>query len=260
MNIYNVVIDVVSATTTDHFALINENLHLGATLTTRTPVCMHKDIRTPVIKKIAAAEVLQVQHIVAVGTTNNVTYSFNVNSYNPATQSIVTIPVTITTPTSGTVTATTIGAQIIAAIAANPNSHVTATAAAGDVTITAKTGYAVFQLKVVNQGDGAGTLTVTNPVTTAGVIAFGLTPYIDLQRQGLVAGQYAGSTAGYTLYTFVADQMFAETNAVTTQHPTVVNIWINNDDADAAALITAIDLVLNAATYAAIQPAFDLLP
>lgn len=258
MNILNYVIDAAAAASTDNVALINQYLHIGATLTTRTAVCRELDIRFPVIKKVAAAEVLQVQDITAVGTSNGVTYSFNVNSYNPLTQSIVTIPVTITTPASGAVTATTIAVQIVAAITANPNSHVTAANVAGVVTLTAKTGYAVFQLKVVNQGDGTGTLTVTNPPTTAGVIAFGLTPYIDLQRWGLTSSQYTGSTAGYSLYSFVADQLYAETNAVTTQHPSVVNIWINTDDAQAAALITAIDALLNVAAYNAQE--FDLLP
>lgn len=258
MNTQNYVIDAAAAASTDNVALINQYLHIGATLTTRTPVARELDIRFPVIKKVAAAEVLQVQDITAVGTSNGVTYSFNVNSYNPVTQGIVTIPVTITTPTTGTVTATTIADQIVAQITANANSHVTASNVAGVVTLTAKTGYATFQLKVVNQGDGTGTLTITDPPTTAGVIAFGLTPYTDLLRAGLQTGQFTGSTAGYSLYTFVVDQLYAETNAVTTQHPSIINIWINTDDAQAAALITAIDALFNVAAYNAQE--FDLLP
>lgn len=259
MRILNFVIDVVSATTTDHFVVLNEDLHLGASLTTRTPVCKMLYVRPPVIKKIAAAEVLQVQVATVTGTSNGVSYSLVVTSYDPTTETPLRITYTITTPTTGTITATTIAAQIVAAITANPNSHVTATNAAGAITITAKTGYATFQLSNGNAGDGTGTMVFTAP-STAGVIPFGLTPYYDLLRQGLVAGQYTGSTAGYTLYTFVADKILAENNAGTYMQPSKVNIFINTDDADAAALIVAIDLVLNAATYAAIVQEFDLLP
>lgn len=257
MNIQNYVIDAAEAASTSNFVVLNQYVHIGATLTTRTPVFRLLDARPPVIFKATAAEVLQVQDVTVTGTANGVTYSFNVQSYYSLLQQQVSIPVTITTPSTGTITATTIAAQIVAAITANTNSHVTATNVAGVITLTAKTGYAVFRVTVNNQGDGTGTMVASTP-STAGVIAFGKSPYIDLQRWGLTPAQYTGSTAGYSAYFIIADQMYAETNAVTTQKPSHVNIWINTDDAQAAALITAIDLVLNAATY---QPQeFDLLP
>lgn len=256
-NIYNVVIDSVSATTTDHFALLNQYMHVGASLTTRTPLFRLLDCRPPVIKKIAAAEVLQVQDVTVTGTTNGVSYSFTITSWDNVNQQMLAIPVPITTPSTGTITATTIAAQLVASITANSNSHVTAANVAGVITLTAKTGYATFRVTVNNQGDGTGTVVASAP-STAGVVAFGKSPYIDLQRWGLTSTQYTGSTAGYTAYFIIADKMYLETNNVTTQHPWFINVFINTDDADAAALITAIDLLLNLAAYNAQE--FDLLP
>lgn len=258
MRILNYVIDAAAAASTDNFAEINGILHIGSLLTTRTPVNRFLDIRFPVIKQVTAAEVLQVQDITVVGTTNGVTYSFLVNSYDPLYEVFRPTPYIIQTPTTGTLTATTIAAQLVALITADPNARVTAANVAGVITVTAKTGYSTFQLKPINAGDGTGTLTVTQPPSTLGVIAFGKTPYLDLQRQGLTSSQYTGSTAGYTLYTYVTEQQYAETNDVTTQHPAKVNIWINTDDAQAAALVTAIDVVFNAAAYR--QATFDILP
>lgn len=257
MNILNYVIDAASGTTTDNVALLNQYIHIGATLTARTPVFRLLDARVPIIKKVTAAEVLQVQDVTAVGTTNGVTYSFTVTSWYSLLEQMVSITYTITTPTTGAVTATTIAAQLVATITANTNSHVTAANVAGVITLTAKTGYATFRVAINNQGDGTGTLTASAP-STAGVIAFGKTPYVDLQRWGLTSSQYAGSTAGYTAYFIIAEQLYAETNDVTTQKPSQINIWINTDDADAAALVTAIDLLFNLAAYNAQE--FDLLP
>lgn len=50
----------------------------------------------------------------------------------------------------------------------------------------------------------------------------------------------------------------AENNTFTVQQPAKVNVWINTDSANAAALVTAIDVIWNAATY--LVQEFDLLP
>lgn len=259
MRILNFVIDAAEAAAASNVTLINQMVHIGPTLVTRTRVHRLLDVRPgSVVKNVTAAEVLQVQDITAVGTTNGVTYAFTVSSWDPVTQSLLSTTYTITTPTTGTITATTIAVQLVAAITADVNARVTAANVAGVVTVTAKTGYATFQLKVVNQGDGTGTLVVTAAPSTAGVIAFGKAPYLDLQREGLNSTQYTGSTAGYTLYTWVTEILLAENNTHTVHQPAKINIWINMDDAQAAALVTAIDVILNAAAY---QPQeFDLLP
>lgn len=250
MRVLNFVIDAAAAASTDNIALVNQILYIGSAATTKQPVCRFLNIRPESVKKkITVAETLQITEVTVTGTSNSQTYSLMVRSLNPITQDYDIQTYTIQTPATGAVTATTIADQFDAMIDADTNAKVTSNNVAGLITLTAITGYATFTVTAPLQGDGTVAVAYTGGGTAAGVYPFGLTPYYDLQRWGLVAGDYTGSTAGYTRYQFVADQQAAEVNTLTAQQPALVNIWINTDDAQSGALVTAADAIFAQAVY-----------
>lgn len=249
MRVLNFVIDAASATSTDNIALVNQILFVGSAATTLQPVARFLNIRPETVKKkVTVAQTLQKTTVTFTGTSNSQTYSLRIMSLDPVTQVLDVQTYTITTPATGTVSATTIANQFNAVIDADANARVAATGGA-TLVLDAVTGYAAFTVTAPLVGDGTATIAYTGGANVAGVYPFGLTPYYDLQRWGLVAGDYTGSTAGYSRYRFVADQQAAEVNTLTAEQPAIVNIWINTDSANAAALITAADAIFALAVY-----------
>ncbi len=246
---YNVVIDAASGTTTDNIALIDQVLHVGSALTTRQPVCRLLDIKNGSFKKIAsAAESLRIQVVTVAGTANSTDYELEFEIFNLLTQEIQIITVPIRTPDTTSVTATTIGDQFAAAINANSQLHMTAVNAAGAITLTALTGYPVFSVRGTVYPAGGISIAAASPL---GAPPKGRTPYYNLIFPGLVLGSgnyynFAGSTAGYTQYYFeyYKPNVGSPGNALME-----CNIFINLDDADAAALVTAADAIFALATY-----------
>jgi hypothetical protein len=233
--IQNFVIDSVSATTTDHFKVSLQQVWIGATAATQVPVCRYLDILPGSYKKTAAKATITAGTgtITPVGTTNGITYGVRITQLNPVTQNYYIGTYVVTTPDTGSITATTISTQLRAAINADPNIHVLA-AGSSTVTLTAETPYATFDVEIVNAGLG-----LTYAAGTPGVYTFGITPYYDLLRCGLTTSDFTGSTAGYTKISFVAN-VPASDNTFSAAQPTTFNVFINTDDADAAALIAAI--------------------
>lgn len=246
-NRINFVIDDASATGSDNFKLDGQFIIIGATLATEVPVCRLLDVQPMSFKKtVAVAQTLQAQVITFTGTTNLITYALTITQLDPIAENFNSFPITITTPATGTISPTTIAEQFRDAINANPQIHIAATGTT-TLVLTAETGYATFSIKVVDAGLG----TSVAAASPAGVYPFGLSPYYDLQRVGLTSSDYTGSTSGYTKYTWVADNLAGLTNYDTTRKPVQVNVFINTDDASAAALITTIDGIFASATYQA---------
>ncbi len=246
-NRINFVLDSVSATGTDNFKLDGQFIVIGTSTTTQVEVCRLLDVQPKSFKKtVAVAETLQAQVVTFTGTTNSITYGLSITQLDPVSENFITVPITLTTPAVGTISPTTIGDQFRTAINSNPQLHIAATGTT-TLILTAETGYATFSIDVTNAGLG----TSVAAASPAGVYPFGKTPYYDLQRVGLTSSDYAGSTAGYTKYTWFADNRAGETNYDMTRKPVQVNLFINTDDADAAALITSIDAVFASASYQA---------
>ena len=246
---YNVVIDAASGTTTDNIALIDQVLHAGPSLTTRQPICRLLDIKNGSFKKTAsAAESLRIQVVTFAGTANAVDYEIEFETYNLLTQEMQIITVPYRTPDAGSVTATTIGDAFAAAINGNTQLHMTAVNAAGAVTLTALTGYPIFTVRATIQPSGGITVATASPL---GAPPKGRNPYYNLIFPGLVLGSgsynsFAGSTAGYTQYYFE----YYKPNVGGPGYALMeCNIFINLDDADAAALVTAADAIFALATY-----------
>jgi len=242
-----------SATTTLYLSAAADGvLSIGVSGTaSKVPVC---NIATSVIrgtykKQIAVAQVLQVQTMTFVGTANSVNYQWRVIQMNPLNGQFYDKVYSITTPATGTVSATTIGLQAQAVMRADLQLQASVGVVAGAVTLTALTGYAVFTLRAIVLGGG---LTVA-AASTAGVYPYGMTPYNDLYKQGCVSplatdnpGSFTGSTAGYTSYTFTFTSDSAQVNTQNQFPEKDLWIWINNDGANAAALITAADTLFAA--------------
>lgn len=245
MRITNVVVDAVSATTTDHFALVNRVLYLGETAAKKRPFMNFLDIKPESLKKKAAtAETLQVDtyDTTSAVLTTGTHYAFEISQMNPADGSLVTRTITFDVPATVT-TRALLSAYAVTQINAMDALKVTAAVSTNDFTVTAQTGYAIFHSRLV-EANG-----VTVSTTTAGVYPYGKTPYYDLQKWGLTSSDYAGSTAGYTSYTWTTYNAIGGSNSLAQAEELLCNLWINTDDGDAAALITAIDAVWAVAAY-----------
>ncbi len=246
---YNVVIDAAAATSTDNIALIDQVIHAGAALTSRQPICRLLDIKNGSFKKTAAAaESLRIQVVTFAGTANAIDYELEFETYNFSTQEIQIITVPYRTPDAGSVTATTIGDAFAAAINANTQLHMTAANVAGAVTLTALTGYPTFTVRATIQPSGGISIATASPL---GAPPKGFTPYYNLIWPGLVLGGtgyngFIGAAAGYTQYYFE----YYKPNVGGPGYALMeCNIFINLDDAQAAALVTAADAIFAQAAF-----------
>lgn len=250
LNKYNVAIDAAAATSTDNIALIDQYLCVGTALTTRQPVCRLLDIINGTFKKTAAtAEVLRVQDVTFVGTANSTTYIIYIEQLNPMTEEMVSQNFIYTTDATATVTATIIAAAFVSIINANDRFNITASNVAGVMTLTAQAGYPVFTVKSIQSPSGGITVAAA---ATAGTVSQGFTPYYNMLREGMILGGtgiygFSGATLGYTWYTF--EYYYRTIGENDAKHTKECNIFINLDDAQAAALVTAADAIFALAAY-----------
>lgn len=246
MRTTNIVIDAVSATTTDHFALVNRVLYLGETAAKKRPIMNFLEIQPESLEFTAAgAATAQVDTFVTTNAvlTNLTVYSIRFTQQNQADGSQVTVNVPFQIPATGTYTRALLSALAVAAINGMDSLKVTAAVSTDDFTVTGQTGYEIFHSILVT-GNG-----ITVSTTTAGVYAFGKTPYYDLLKAGVLSDQYTGSTAGYSCYGWSGHVPMGENNAAYQGQKVKINLWINTDDGDAAALITAINVVWAQAAF-----------
>lgn len=237
-NKYNVVCAPVGATT-NYAKVVNGILYLGNGATNIIPVCKMSDTSNWK-KTVAAATVAQVGDVVFVGTANSTVYSFWYKEYNKNTQEWVSHYIHYTTPASGTVSATTIGAAIAALINGNSQIHATAVNASGTVTITAVSDYPVYKIIVDEAGGG---ITVSSP-STAGVVGYGMSPYVALTNAGISPDDIPSSTSGYTGYTFEYNVPYQGENNMSVEACLDGSLFINTDATGAAGLISAVDLLI----------------
>lgn len=238
----NFVLDTLSATSTVNFSKTNTPIiSIGdGTTDKKQPVCSIYDIKAGSIVKMAAVTsgTAQVTTLTPVGMTNGVTYSFTLNSLNPVTEEYYIHTYTVTTPAVGSITAGSIVNQFVTLVNADPNARVSAANSSSTLVLTAATGYETFSVSISNPGLG-----LTQSTGTPGVYKFGISPYYDLARTGVDTSSILGAAAGYTLYSWVANQPSGQTNMQATSKPYVVNVWVNNSDSNASALVSAIDTI-----------------
>lgn len=246
MRTLNVVVDAVSATTTDHFALVNRVLYLGETAAKKRPVMNFLDIQGDSLEFTAAgAATPQVDTFDTTSAvlTNSTLYVIRFVQTNQADGSTVTIDVPFQIPATGTTNRAALSAIAVAAINGMDALKLTAAVSTDNFTVTGQTGYEIFH-SILVAANG-----IIFSTTTPGVYAFGRTPYYDLLKQGVDPSQYTGSTLGYSCYGWTGTVPFGETNAKANAQKVKVNLWLNTDDADTAALITAINVVWAQAAF-----------
>jgi hypothetical protein len=231
-NKYLVVCSPTEATT-NYIKVVGDTLWLGNGIENIKPICKKASVGNW-MKHVATAETLGIYHLVFVGTANDVVYGFTIKQYNSVTEVWDSIDVTYKTPSTGSVTATTIATAIVAILTANPQFKGTATNASGDITLTAGAFYPVLNV-VINQIGGGTTFSTTTP----GVVAYGKAPYVALTNAGVQ--NIPSSTSGYTGYTFTFDSPLYGQNNDRIYATMDGALFINTDATGAAGLVTAVD-------------------
>lgn len=186
------------------------------------------------------AETLGVITLTPTGAANSLEYGIQLTQLNPGAtgtaQKQITKNITVTTPATGAVSATTICDQFkneYFNVQSTFNVTVNATGA-GTLVITAVAGSPFIFAKWLNLGGGASTDLVN---TTAGIDTRG-TP-TDMQALGVSSSLTTGT--GYTLYSFRSLHEVGESNrSVETQYEDIY-LWLNESMTNYAALITRLD-------------------
>ena len=238
INKYNVLITPTSATTTTYVKKDAQGrLWIGTGAGNQRVICQYSQVNLGSFRKnVSTAEVLQVSTLTFTGTANATKYSASFLQYDTVNRTWIYNSYDITTPVTGTVTATTIATQFKNRLAADPNLKVTVAQAAGVLTVTAVTGYPIYTFAPTDLGGG-----FVYVVTTAGVVSYGRAPFAAMAKVGINVDDVPASTAGYTGYSFMCSPELQGQNGVTDSDRIEVNMFINLDGAQAAALITAID-------------------
>lgn len=196
------------------------------------------------VRKLAAvvSETLGVVTVTPTGTfLNSAYYSFSLTQQFPAAQGVnaktVTKTYTILTPSTGTITATTISDQFKNEYLSRETTLLFTTNAtgAGTVVITAVAGNPLITGKY-NQSVTSGT-TMTVVQTTPGVALVG-TPAL-MQALGVSSALTTGTA--YTMYRFLSYDNIGEINSLRANQHDEVFIWLNQGDADLAATVAVID-------------------
>jgi len=181
---------------------------------------------------------------------NSTTYSFTLTQLVPSAQGVspkvITKLISVTTPATGSITATTICNQIkneffagqITTYSTGEFQLTTNALAAGTVVMTASSGSPILFASWYNSGGGvAGDLINTTPgVNTRGLPA------------NLIAAGVPSATASGTSYTLYAGQNKEHTgfnNTMQVNQPEEIYIWLNSDMTNFAALITRMDELMN---------------
>ena len=239
----NIVLDSISATTTQNFALVDQHLFIGQTNKTIKYARLLNIDNKSYRKKLATAEVLQVQDVTFTGTANSTTYVINISQTNQTTGNIVSQDFVYKTDATGTITVDDIAAGFVAMINGADKFKITASNVAGVMTLTAQTGFATFTVTKVAE-PSSGNISIAAP-STAGVVAFGYTPYYDLLEEGVPSTSIGGAAAGYTLYQF---DYTVDSDVVQT-FKNQINLWLNSSATNYAGLVTAIDAIFAQAAF-----------
>lgn len=241
-----VIVDAVSATTTDHIQSTGGYLYLGRTAALKAPICPTSSyVKGSLKKTIAVGATAQVSTQLFAGTSNSVLYGVTVSQLNRANNTWFIKTYWYQTPSSGTITAAATAQAFKDMYDADAQFKVSVSISTATLTLTADTGYEIFTQVNVPASIAAGSVTLAT--TTAGVYSKGQTPYYPFQNWDIsTPSNYAGSTAGYTYYQFTINHPSAPVNSLPQAYGMDVLFAINTDDADAAALVTAADAVFAA--------------
>lgn len=178
---------------------------------------------------------------------NSTTYSIQFRVANPGATGAQDDPlvfnVSVTTPATGTLTATTLADQFRTVLATSPYSTYVTGSGTATLIITGNSGYPIVI--------GSSTSPITSVQTTIGVAKRGTPTAMAALGVGTTYGNtvYLNGTqslAGtkYTLYTSLEHRNIGESVTDRVNQGMLKMLWINEDDGDAAALIAAIDLAL----------------
>jgi len=186
---------------------------------------------------------------------NSTTYGFTLNQVNPSATGtmpdITTKLITITTPATGSITATTISDQFKNEFFSTGSNgfNVTVNATgAGTVVITAAAGYPFIWGSWYSGGVAGDLINTTLGIATRGLPA-------DLIAAGVPSA--TASAALYTLYAGQNKEMTGFNNTMQINQPEEVFVWISESMTGYAALITRMDELMN--SYAAGGTAVDPL-
>lgn len=164
---------------------------------------------------------------------NNTEYGISIDWWDPTLDKTVRKVYYYTS--DATATATEIANAFAAAITADPTSKVTAVGGA-TLVITATAGYPFFNVNNIAEGTTvAGTTTPTTP----GVAAIGT-------QAALAAKGITVANATYTTVHMEYNMNMNPVNAVATLEPYVLDIYLNDGDANEAALSTAFNDIFKA--------------
>lgn len=188
-----------------------------------------------------AAETLGVVTNTPTTPLNSTTYGMTLTQVFPASTGIVpevvTRQISITTPATGVITATTISNQFkneFFNTGSNPFQVTTNALGAGTVVITAAANYPVIFGAWVNLGGGVAGDVVNN---TPGVDTRGLPA--DLIASGVPAALASGAL--YTLYALQNNEHTGYNNTMKVNQPEEVFIWLLESMTNYAALVTRLD-------------------
>ena len=206
-------------------------------------VARYLDIEPKNVRKETAitSETAGVVILTPSSPTNDTTYSFTLVQLNPnatGTQAErVERVISVTTPATGTVTATTIVTQFNTeyfSLASNPFNVAVTTGAT--LTLTASAGYPILWGSVYSSG---GTVAVNNSV--AGIDTRGLAA--DLERLGAPSSLVTGTA--YTLYAIVNNEHIGQNNMMRVNQPENVYIWMDEAASGYSTWVTDMDAILD---------------
>lgn len=193
-------------------------------------VCKYKELAKASVTA-SVAETLQVTTLTPTAAANS-TYQIMIQQYNFSTGRTYTGTYTYTTAAAGD-TATTIGDYFRAQINADPTLRVVATGTT-TLILTAEAGFPVFTVTILSVGGG-----LTQTTGTPGVVAVGTTAALALKGITVPAGK---------TYTTVHIE-YAPVGGMIIKDPTapyaMYDLYLDNADADTAALVTVITNNLN---------------
>lgn len=224
----NIIFDTIQATHAD-IVLADQWITAKTSTSGQEKICKYLNIASE-LNQVKVAEVSQVTTLTPVGTTASIAYGIVIRQWLGTAIGFKSFPIPITTPATGTISATTISAQFIAAVNANTVIKVTASGSA-TVVLTADAGYPFFYVTIVRTGLG-----LTQAATTAGVAARGLAANVTGAGGVLNTAGVAFTGTAYTQWQLKYFQDLSEGNTLGQRQLQLVNIWLNEGATNYAAL------------------------
>jgi hypothetical protein len=186
-----------------------------------------------------SSETAGVVTVTPTSPTNSTTYSFSFTQQFPNAQGSAPLSITkvisVTTPATGTITATTINDQFRNEYFALQSTFQVVATGTTTLILTANAGYPVIYGSWYNAGTSPGTGGVVN--TISGIYKRGLAA--NLLALGVDSTLVTG--AAYTLYALQNNEHTGYNNTAYVQQPERVYIWLNEAMTNYAALITRLD-------------------